>query len=813
MKVSYSWLSEYIDLSHWSVDRVAEMLTEIGLEVEGVEKVESIPGGLAGVVVGEVKACEAHPNADRLKVTQVDVGEEQLQIVCGAPNVATGQKVAVATVGSRLYFSDGKKLKIKKGKIRGEESVGMICAEDELGISDNHEGIMVLDAEAEVGRPLSDYYEVSTDYIIDIDLTPNRADALSHLGVAEDLAAYINTNEEQTVRVNKPKEKPIPEPEESAVLDFDIEVNIPELCPRYGGILLSGVEVGPSSRELADRLRSIGLRPVNNIVDVTQFVLHELGQPLHAFDYDQIAGHRIVVDKLQEGTLFYALDDNKIELTGEEIMICNAEKDPVCMGGVFGGRDSGVGAKTNRIFIESAYFDAQAIRKASMHHQLRTDAAKVYEKGADPNRVLSALSRALDMILKEAGGQVASAVYDTRPEGMPKAEVNLHFSKLKQYLGVALTSEEVKGICKQLQMDIREDNEKFLRLGIPSNKPDVLREVDVIEEIIRIYGLDNIPVADQAQLPLMASDLPGVYDYRNKVSYVLNGAGFHEAMSLSLVHSAIYEDFGGQDDLVWVNNSSNRQLDALRKEMYSSLLQNCERNYNRQDRNIRLFEFGKTFCLNGEGAHQEEEHLCLGMMGHRSAPSRFQNDEDNMGFFDIKAEAERVFKILGVSGYQTTEVYDHDYLSYGIRWHRGPQVLAEVGKIKPQFTSVKLDQEVFAADIHWAKCLAAVKGKDVLFSSLGKYPSVERDLALVVDEAVTFDEIRRVIFKVEKKWVREVILFDHYTHEEQLGAGKKSYAIRLILQSADKTLKDKNVDKVIQKMVTTLEKKVGAHLR
>lgn len=792
---------------------MAEMLTEIGLEVEGVEKVESIPGGLAGVVVGEVKACEAHPNADRLKVTQVDVGEEQLQIVCGAPNVATGQKVAVATVGSRLYFSDGKKLKIKKGKIRGEESVGMICAEDELGISDNHEGIMVLDAEAEVGRPLSDYYEVSTDYIIDIDLTPNRADALSHLGVAEDLAAYINTNEEQTVRVNKPKEKPIPEPEESAVLDFDIEVNIPELCPRYGGILLSGVEVGPSSRELADRLRSIGLRPVNNIVDVTQFVLHELGQPLHAFDYDQIAGHRIVVDKLQEGTLFYALDDNKIELTGEEIMICNAEKDPVCMGGVFGGRDSGVGAKTNRIFIESAYFDAQAIRKASMHHQLRTDAAKVYEKGADPNRVLSALSRALDMILKEAGGQVASAVYDTRPEGMPKAEVNLHFSKLKQYLGVALTSEEVKGICKQLQMDIREDNEKFLRLGIPSNKPDVLREVDVIEEIIRIYGLDNIPVADQAQLPLMASDLPGVYDYRNKVSYVLNGAGFHEAMSLSLVHSAIYEDFGGQDDLVWVNNSSNRQLDALRKEMYSSLLQNCERNYNRQDRNIRLFEFGKTFCLNGEGAHQEEEHLCLGMMGHRSAPSRFQNDEDNMGFFDIKAEAERVFKILGVSGYQTTEVYDHDYLSYGIRWHRGPQVLAEVGKIKPQFTSVKLDQEVFAADIHWAKCLAAVKGKDVLFSSLGKYPSVERDLALVVDEAVTFDEIRRVIFKVEKKWVREVILFDHYTHEEQLGAGKKSYAIRLILQSADKTLKDKNVDKVIQKMVTTLEKKVGAHLR
>src|SRR6056297_3600730 len=813
MKVSYSWLSEYIDLSHWSVDRVAEMLTEIGLEVEGVEKVESIPGGLAGVVVGEVKACEAHPNADRLKVTQVDVGEEQLQIVCGAPNVATGQQVAVATVGSRLYFSDGKELKIKKGKIRGEESVGMICAEDELGISDNHEGIMVLDAEAEVGRPLSDYYEVSTDYIIDIDLTPNRADALSHLGVAEDLAAYINTNEEQTVRVNKPKEKPIPEPEESAVLDFDIEVNIPELCPRYGGILLSGVEVGPSSRELADRLRSIGLRPVNNIVDVTQFVLHELGQPLHAFDDDQIAGHRIVVDKLQEGTLFYALDDNKIELTGEEIMICNAEKDPVCMGGVFGGRDSGVGAKTNRIFIESAYFDAQAIRKASMHHQLRTDAAKVYEKGADPNRIIEALSRAVELILTETVGTVASAVFDSQPEGIAKAEVELNYDNLEKYLGISLPAKEVKAICEELNMEIFADDSDSVRLRIPSNKPDVLREVDVIEEVIRIYGLDNIPVPDQAQLPLIASDFPGVYDYRNKISFILNGAGLHEAMSLSLVHSAIYEDFGGTSDLILVNNSSNRQLDAMRKEMFSSLLQNFERNYNRQERHLRLFEFGRVYSLDSEGNQNESERLCLGVMGGRQRPSQFQSEVEPMNFFDIKAMALRIMETLGLSGFQETELTDHDYLSYGLRWHRGPQILAELGKVKPGFTNVKLDKEVFAADIHWGQCLEAVRGKTVPFSSLDKYPSVDRDLALVIDQQVTFEEIERVIYKVEKNWVREVSLFDHYTNEEQLGPNKKSYAIRIVLQSRDKTLKDKNVDQVIQKMVDMLQKKLGARLR
>jgi phenylalanyl-tRNA synthetase beta chain len=337
--------------------------------------------------------------------------------------------------------------------------------------------------------------------------------------------------------------------------------------------------------------------------------------------------------------------------------------------------------------------------------------------------------------------------------------------------------------------------------------------VDVIEEIIRIYGLDNIPVPDQAQLPLMTSDLPGVYDYRNKVSYILNGAGFHEAMSLSLVHSAIYEDYGGQDDLVWVNNSSNRQLDAMRKEMYSSLLLNCERNYNRQDRDVRLFEFGKTFSLNGEGKHQEAEHLCLGLMGKRHTPSRFQKEEGSMGFFDIKAEAERVFHILGVSGFQTSEVYDHDFLSYGIRWHRGPVVLAELGKVKPQFTSVKLDQEVFAADIYWATCLAAVRDKETLFTPLGKYPSVERDLALVIDESVSFEDIKRVIYKVEKKWVRDIVLFDHYTHADQLGEGKKSYAIRILLQSDEKTLTDKNVDKVIQKMITTLEKNVGARLR
>ena len=543
MKISYSWLSAYVDVSNWSVERVAEMLTEIGLEVEGVEKVEKIPGGLAGVIVGEVTACEEHPNADRLKVTEVNVGDELLSIVCGAPNVDAGQKVAVAPVGTTLHFNDGKTLKIKKGKIRGEVSEGMICAEDELGISDNHEGILVLDDSAKVGEPLRNYYDVSTDYVIDIDLTPNRADAVCHLGVAEDLAAYINTNEKNKVEVKTPPTPSIPEG--SNPLEFQLEVMAEELCPRYAGVVIRDIKVGPSSDKLRRRLQSIGLRPVNNVVDITQFVLHEMGQPLHAFDYDQIGGHKIVVDTLPAGTIFKALDDTEVELKGEEIMICDDGGHPLCMGGVFGGADSGVGDQTTSLFLESAYFDSRAIRKASMGHQLRTDAAKVYEKGADPNRVLLALSRAVHLILEEAGGEVASQVFDTLPEGLPQAEVELTFEKLNSYLGVEMEPEKVREICERLQMGIVEEQEAFLRLRIPSNKPDVLREVDVIEEIIRIYGLGNIPVAEKAHMPLIASDFPGIYDYRNKVSYVLNGVGMHEAMSLSLVDSGIYADFGG----------------------------------------------------------------------------------------------------------------------------------------------------------------------------------------------------------------------------------------------------------------------------
>jgi len=813
MKISYSWLSTYIDLSSWSVERVAEMLTEIGLEVESVEKVESIPGGLAGVVVGEVIECSSHPNADRLKVTKVRLGESEVQIVCGAPNVAAGQKVAVATVGTKLHFFGGETLKIKKGKIRGEVSEGMICAEDELGISDNHEGILVLDAKTTVGQPLSDYIEVSTDYIIDIDLTPNRADAVCHLGVAEDLAAYINTNEEQKVEVKGLFSATISEPSPADVLDFDVEVRIPELCPRYAGVVLDGLKVGPSSKALADRLRSIGLRPVNNVVDVTQFILHEMGQPLHAFDYDAVGGQRIVVDTLPAGTTFRTLEDTDLELRGDEIMICDGSGEPLCMGGVFGGADSGVKEGTTRVFIESAYFDAKAIRKASMGHQLRTDAAKVYEKGADPNRVREALSRAVSLILDEAGGAVVSEVYDTRAEGVPLKEVDLRYSTLQQYLGVTLSSEQIQFICGQLQMKVLEEQEDALRLSIPSNKPDVLREVDVIEEIIRIYGLDNIPVPDQARLPLLATDFPRLNDYRNKISYVLNGAGMHEAMSLSLVHSEMYEDFGGTEALVRVNNSSNRQLDALRMEMYSSLLLNVERNYNRQERDIQLYEFGRVYAINAEGQHLEEERLCLGIMGDREAPSRFRSEAEALTFFDVKARARQVMEALGIAGFQETEIKEHDYLSYGLRWHRGSQVLAEIGKIKSEFSSVKLDKEVFAADIHWRSCVKAVHGKEVPFSSLNKYPSIDRDLALVIDEKVSFEEIQRVIYKVEKNWVQKVVLFDHYENEEHLGPNKKSYAIRITLQSEEKTLKDKNVDKVIQKMVTQLEKKLGARLR
>jgi phenylalanyl-tRNA synthetase beta chain len=811
MKISYSWLSSYVDVSNWSVERVAEMLTEIGLEVEGVEKVEQIPGGLAGVIVGEVTACEEHPNADRLKLTKVNVGDELLSIVCGAPNVAAGQKVAVAPVGTKLHFNDGKTLKIKKGKIRGEVSEGMICAEDELGISDKHDGILVLDDSAIAGEPLRNYYDVSMDHLIDIDLTPNRADAVCHLGVAEDLAAYINTNEKNKVEVVRPPAPSIPAC--SGPLEFQLEVRAEALCPRYAGVVMQNIKVRPSSEKLRSRLKSIGLRPVNNVVDITQFVMHEMGQPLHAFDCDQIGGRKIVVDTLPEGTIFKALDDTEVELTGEEVMICDGEGRPLCMGGVFGGAESGVRDQTTSLFLESAYFDSRAIRKASMGHQLRTDAAKIYEKGADPNRVQLALARAVQLILEEAGGEVASEVFDTRPKGLPRAEVVLTFEKLNSYLGVQMKPEQVREICEQLQMGIVEEQNAFLRLRIPSNKPDVLREVDVIEEIIRIYGLGNIPVAEKAHMPLIASDFPGIYDYRNKVSYLLNGLGMHEAMSLSLVDSGIYTEFGGDEDIILVNNSSNRNLNAMRKEMYSSLLQNMERNMNRQEKNISLYEFGRVYSRDADGAHREEERLNLGISGHRQQVSRFNNNPEPVDFFDIKALASRVMDGLGLTGYQESELVDHDYLSYGLRWHRGTQVLAEMGKVKKGFSGVKVDADVYAADIRWSQCVHTVRGKTFEFQALDKYPFVERDLALIVNKGVTFEEIERAIYKVEKKWIRDIILFDHYTNEEQLGAGKKSYAIRMVLQSRKQTLKDKQVDKVIEEIVESLSAKVGARLR
>jgi phenylalanyl-tRNA synthetase beta chain len=812
MKISYLWLSEYIDVSSWSVERIAEMLTEIGLEVEGVEKKENIKGGLRGVVVGEVGSCKSHPNADRLQLTQVDIGAEQpLSIVCGAPNVAKGQKVAVATVGTHLYFSDGKELEIKSGKIRGEVSEGMICAEDELGISEDHDGIMVLSPETEVGRPLSDYVKVWEDYIIDIDLTPNRADAVCHLGVAEDLAAYINTNEETAVSLRTPAAPTIPGAKDKQPMEIAVERT--DLCPRYAGVVIADIKVGPSAPDIAEKLTSIGLRPVNNIVDITQYVLHEMGQPLHAFDYAVIEGQKIIVDTLPSGTVFTSLEGEEIKLTGEEVMICDGQRKPMCMGGIFGGVDSGVSQGTQSVFIESAYFDAQAIRKASMHHDLRTDAAKVYEKGADPNRVIAALNRAADLILRKVGGRVVSRVFDTQPEGLPHPEVFLSYKKLHRYLGVTLSKVQVKEICQQLQMAVLEDRDEGILLQIPTNKPDVLREVDVIEEVVRIYGLDNIPVPDQARMPLQATSFPTAYDYRDKVSYSLNGAGLSEAMSLSLVNADMYEGEEWAEGVVEVNNTSNQHLDAMRREMYSSMLQNLSRNSNRQERDLGLFEFGRIYYQDPADQWKEEERLSIGIMGRRMVDSRFASSEEQVSFFDVKAHAMRVFDCLGLAGFQVSEIEDHPILSYGLRWHRGPQVLAELGKVRNKFGGYRIDAEVFCADIHWGRCLDAVRSKEFIFESLNKYPAVERDLALVLERGVSFEEVERAIYKAEKKLVREVHLFDHYENEEQLGKGKKSYAIRVKLQSDNQTLKDKNVEKIMSKIMKSLEKSSGAQLR
>ncbi|MEL6635926.1 MAG: phenylalanine--tRNA ligase subunit beta [Bacteroidota bacterium] len=812
MKISLNWLKDYID-TDLPAAKIAEILTSIGLEEEGMEEKESIKGGLVGIVVGEVLECGRHPNADKLSLTKVDIGrEEALQIVCGAPNVAQGQKVMVATIGTTLYDGKGEPWKIKKGKIRGEASEGMICAEDELGIGDDHDGIIVLPETVAVGTPGRDYYEVETDVVFDIGLTPNRSDATSHLGVARDLAAALHINHQHPRHLKLPDVSAFQVGENQ--LPIAVRVENTEACPRYSGLSIVGLTVKESPNWLKNKLLAIGSRPINNIVDITNFVLHELGQPLHAFDADRIGGGEIVVKTLPAGTTFQTLDEVARELHAEDLMICDGHSKGLCIAGVFGGVGSGVTETTTRVFLESAYFDPKWVRRTSMRHQLRTDAATRYEKGADPNITIYALQRAALLMQELAGGTIASEIIDLYPQPIAPHEIDLRFQRVNQLIGTEIPPERVRAILNALEIEVLAETETGMRVAIPTNKHDVLREVDVIEEILRIYGLNEVPISSQVRSSISLRKKPDPPLVRYMVSETLAGGGAREMMGLSLTQSRYFREILPLEEaeLVFVNNTSNTHLDVMRPVMLFSGLEAVLHNVNRQQGDLRLFEWGKTYRPDGEG-FREREHLTLLVTGYQHGESWLTAERNRVSYYDLKTQVENVLRRLGLESYQVSPLQDEIW-AYGMKYHRGEQILVQFGRVQGQVTKgMGIKQEVFYADFHWDAVLKALRKHKIDFVELNKYPTVRRDLALVVDNSVKFEDIVRIANKAGKKLLKEVNLFDVYVNEAQLGAGKKSYAVSYLFEDPSRTLKDKEVDKVTNQLIRQYEAQLGATIR
>jgi len=814
MKTSLNWLKQYIDIALDPVT-TGDLLTSTGLEVEGIEEVERIPGGLRGVVVGRVLTCERHPNADRLSLTTVDTGSgEPLNIVCGAPNVAAGQRVLVATVGATLYPSEGDPITIKKGKIRGEESNGMICAEDELGLGHSHDGILVLPDDTPIGMPAAEYFQLEADHVFEIGLTPNRSDATNHIGVARDLSAVLKVNHGYEGDLRLPDVSAFATPAQPA-LPIAVEVRQPEACPRYAGLVLEGITVAESPEWLRQRLTAIGVRPINNVVDITNFVLHELGQPLHAFDYDAIAGRRVIVQCLPADTPFLALDETERKLHAEDLMICDGDGRGMCIGGVFGGLNSGVTDKTTRIFLESAHFHAKWIRRTSMRHNLRTDAAKVFEKGSDPNVVRYALQRAALLICELAGARIASDIVDLYPEPVQPMQVKVRYERINRIVGMNMAPERVRHILAALDMAIVEEAPDYLTVAVPTNKADVLREVDVIEEILRIHGFNNVPTTSRITTSMTIAPDPDPVRMRNLIADLLAVQGFHEMMGMSLSESRYYRQvlpLVSEEELVFVNNTSNVHLDIMRPAMVFSGLEAIVRSQNRQESDLRLFEFGRVYQRQGE-AYQETNRLTLYLTGRRYAESWLTDDKAAVSFYTLKTHVQQVLDRLGVSGYQATALHD-DLFAYALQYRRGEKALVTMGRLQGKvLKTMGVKGEVFYADFNWDAVFKAIPNKRVQFRELSRFPLVRRDLALVVENSVKFSDIATVAAKAAKQLLREVNLFDVYVNDEQLGAGKKSYAVSFVFENAERTLQDQEVDKVMSQLIDTYAAQLGAQVR
>lgn len=806
MKIAYNWLKQFIKID-WNSDETAALLTDLGLEVEVVEKYQSVKGGLEGVVVGHVLTCIQHPNADRLKVTTVDLGDGiPIQIVCGATNVEAGLKVAVATIGTTLYDKEGNAFQIKKGKIRGEDSFGMICAEDELGLGESHDGIMILDPALNPGTLVATVFNVENDEIFEIGLTPNRADAMSHLGTARDLrAGLLQTGLKvelispsvSSFRVDK------------RTLKIDVVVNDNKLAPRYCGVTISGITVKPSPTWLQNRLKSIGLHPKNNIVDVTNYVLHELGQPLHAFDAGKING-KINVKTLPAGTKFTTLDAIERTLHEEDLMICD-DYEPLCIAGVFGGSKSGVSESTTSIFLESAYFNAVSVRKTAKRHQLNTDASFRFERGIDPTLTEYALKRAALLIQEVAGGEITSDIVDIYPKKIEDFPVFLNFNNVKKIIGQELPKEIIKNILASLEIKVNSISDAGLGLTIPAYRVDVQREIDVIEEILRVYGYNNIKFSDKLNATVAISPRTEDYKIQNSIATQLNGQGFHEMMANSLTNSnyiGLTETLQSQHNVMMLNPLSS-DLAAMRQSLLFSGLEALSYNINRKNADLKFFEFGKTYHKYPSG-YQENKHLTLFITGNTN-PESWTNTQKPTNFFLLKGYVHAVLDRLGIPKNQNTPVTS-DVFSEGVAICLGTEILVEYGVVKKSILKYfDIKQEVLFADFNWDILLRQLS-TTIKFTEIPKYPEVRRDLSLLLDSAVSFESIDAIARKTEKLLLKEVQLFDVY-QGKNLPEGKKSYAVSFTIQDATKTLTDVQIDKIMSKLQHNLESELGAVLR
>ncbi len=806
MKISYNWLKQFIKID-WKSDETAALLTDLGLEVEVVEKYQSVKGGLEGIVVGHVLTCVPHPDADRLKVTTVDLGDGvPVQIVCGAANVAAGQKVPVATIGTTLYDKEGIAFQIKKGKIRGQESLGMICAEDELGLGESHEGIMVLDNAIAAGTTAASVFKIENDEVFEIGLTPNRADAMSHFGTARDLrAGLLQTG----VKVELLSPSVSNFRVDKRTLKIDVSVEKPLLAPRYCGVTISGITVKPSPAWLQNRLKSIGLNPKNNIVDVTNYVLHELGQPLHAFDASKIHG-KIVVKTLPEGTKFTTLDDIERSLHEEDLMICD-EKGPLCIAGVFGGKNSGVSETTTSIFLESAYFNPVSIRKSAKRHQLNTDASFRFERGIDPTITEYALKRAALLIQEVAGGEITSDIVDIYPKKIADFPVVLNFNNVKKIIGQELPKEIIKNILASLEIKVNSVSDAGLGLTIPAYRVDVQREIDVIEEILRVYGYNNIKFSDK--LNATVSNAPRTEDYKvqNVIANQLNSQGFHEMMANSLTTSSyvqLSEMLKEEHNVMMLNPLSN-DLAAMRQSLLFSGLEAISYNINRRNSDLKFFEFGKTYHKFPSG-YEEQKHLTMFITGNRNQES-WTNAQKPTDFFLFKGYVNAVLSRLGIQKTQNLPVTT-DVFSEGIAIGQGNDVLVEFGVVKKSVLKhFDIKQEVLFADFNWALILKLLSNK-IKYVEIPKYPEVRRDLSLLLDDSISFDAIYNIARQTEKSLLKDISLFDVY-QGKNLPEGKKSYAVSFTIQDNTKTLTDVQIDKIMGKLQKNLETELGASLR